>query len=661
MLILALALSAAATTSETPPATAPAHTLQQDFDAASAAAAEGKCGDAVTLFEALEKDPRLKAGSLPAAAVAVRKGQCLVKLGRYSEGEASIAAGLPKVKEAGESFAGDYYDAQMSLGMVAFHDYDFAAARQHYEAALAPAKGVSRLPALAVLAKITAYDGTNAALAYAEEAMQIIDAEPGDNKKLRSGFMTLHARALLDKGQNKPAYDELKQALKLSGGLTTKVNLDEISMRGDLAMAALLVGKRDDAHLYLAYTGAGRIAESPFSRAQMMDVPVCGSETGLQPQDEAVVEFAIAPDGRVSSAQTVFTRGGPEVAKAFSDAVRQWYWDPETLAKIPAFYLAATRVELRCSRAGGDAPGVIAPLAERFNGWAAKQLGSISAAGDEPPVAELQQVLAAPETKADPARFVAAASWLASSRALTFAGRKSLVEQALGTARTASLPADVITSLVVYQGIYASPLWTQDFRPKRDMPIYAQSLFDLAAKPEIAGDPMAAATLRLTGARLAPWLKDPARIVPQLKLVADDASLGDASPLRQVANLQLADLAAQAHDLEAAHTYFQRTGLTEEQCSLLGVQPALRSSHVSSNDYPSQAAAMGFEGWARVEFDIKTDGHTVGGRTVIAYPAFVFSDGAEEMSKDFVYQTTYRPSANMACSAQQEGIVFRMN
>lgn len=665
LLILALASGAPSAATAQPPApqaaAAAGQTLQQDFDAATAASNDGRCADAVPLFEALEKDRRVAPGSMPAAAIAARKGKCLIALGRYNEGKASITAGLAKLEAAGESFSGDVYDAQMSLGLAALHDYDFASAEAHYNAALKLMNGMARLPALVGLAKATAYDGTNAPLAYAEEAIRIVDSQPKPDKQLRATFMTLHARTLLDQGQNAAAYDELKQALKLTGGLTQKVTLDQVATRGDLAMAALLLGKRDDAHLYLAYTGAGRIAESPFGRAETMDAPVCGSETGLRPEDEAVVEFSIEKDGRVSNAQTVYTRGDREVAAAFASAVRKWYWDPVSLAKIPPFYLAASRIELRCTRAGADAPGVFSPLKERLFSWARTQLMPIDLTTDSDPVSTLNSILSEPDVRGKPARFVAAKVLLSDFSAS--GGDRGPLDDALAVARASSLPAQVISALQAFAAVSSTP-WakeaSENVNLKQEMPVYAKGLFDSAERPEFANDALAADTLRLAGAQDAHWFKDPTPIVAELKLVADDNRLEQHDPLRQVANLQLADLAAQAHDLDAAHAYFERTGLTEEQCSLLGVHPALRASNASSSDYPTQALAMGFEGWARVEFDIKADGKTVGGRTVIAYPPFVFSDGATAMSKDFVFESSYRPGGNMACSADHEEISFKI-
>lgn len=107
-------------------------TLQQDFDNASIRAAAGECAAAIPLFEAIEHNPRFKPGSLSAAAVAVRKGQCLVATGRVEEGEPAIEAGLPKLEATGEAFTGDVAQGLSTLGDAALRRWDYAGATRRY-------------------------------------------------------------------------------------------------------------------------------------------------------------------------------------------------------------------------------------------------------------------------------------------------------------------------------------------------------------------------------------------------------------------------------------------------------------------------------------------------------------------------------------------------
>lgn len=145
-----------------------------------------------------------------------------------------------------------------------------------------------------------------------------------------------------------------------------------------------------------------------------------------------------------------------------------------------------------------------------------------------------------------------------------------------------------------------------------------------------------------------------------LRRVADDSRLAEHHSLRQVALLRLANLTASDGKLDEAHAYFMKTGLSEEQCSLIGVNPAMRSSGASSSDFPMEALRYGFEGWVNLEFDINANGTTANARPVIAYPPFVFVDAASGMARDIRYQASYRPSDSLACSAYRETIRFQI-
>ena len=142
----------------------------------------------------------------------------------------------------------------------------------------------------------------------------------------------LRAGILLSRGEHKAAYDELKEPMKLKGGLSVSVSLADVVTRSDLTLAALLNGDEDAARKYLAYTGAGRSEKSPFAAAASMDLPLCGGEAGLRPQDRTVVEFRLGEDGVVRQAYPVYSTGGRSAALEFARAVSTWSWRPEDAA-----------------------------------------------------------------------------------------------------------------------------------------------------------------------------------------------------------------------------------------------------------------------------------------------------------------------------------------
>ncbi|MCE7796004.1 energy transducer TonB [Sphingobium sufflavum] len=625
---------------------------QQLFDQASAAAEKGDCRTAASLFDALEKRKVLKPDSIPEAVVSVRRGGCLVRVRRIAEGERAIQKGLPVLEKAGPDYVNDVVNATEALGDVAirYHDHDRGIAQ--YQRVLGMVKGLSRLRVLAELAKATAFDGGTTSLAYSEEGIALISALPpkDQNKDSLAVFHSLHARTLLNQGKTQEGYAELKQALKLSGGLTARTTTNEVSMRSDLGMAAALVGRKEDARLYLAYTGAGRIAGGArFTRGMSMDPPLCGEETGLRPDDVAVVEFSINEDGSVAGANTVYSRGNRAVATAFARAVDDWYWSPDSIKAIPLFYRTGMRVEMRCSTAGGDAPSILSPANARFWTWASSRLPALrTEESGQKKVEAVRLALAQDRFAAGSAERAAALGVVAALSVSSSEARSEDTVRAMAAATEAKAPPEVVNWLRINSVLSGE---TGKDRKAR------LALQAMAAEPSFAADPLSSATALLLASAKYRGSRLP-EAPAMLQQVADDGRLPDRHPLRQAARITLANLAAAAGDGAAAQRFFASTGLTEQQCALIGVRPALRSSGADSNDYPMEAMRMGFEGWVNLEFDVTADGRTATARPIVAYPPLIFVDAAAGMAKGFRYEASYRPGGGAACTANRETVSF---
>lgn len=663
LLWLAALASTAAAATVVPPAADPATTtIQQRFDAASDAAARRDCAKAVPLFEALERDPRMKPGSLAAAAAAVRRGACLVRLGREEEGEAAIQAGLPRVSKAGAQFAGDVANAESMLGDAALARWDYQKAQRHFEAAAAMQSGAEKMVVLSRLARATAFDGGTAAIAAIDEALRIAAADPSISNDVRAQLYALRGRALLNQGRNEDAYVELKRALDLSGGLTLKTSFSEVSIRGDLALAAMLLGKKDDARHYLAYTGQGRLEKAPFNSATSMTSPECGEASGLRPQDFAVVEFGIGEDGAVIRADTIYSRGGQEVAAAFAKAVSSWYWMPEAVKDIPPFFRLSTRVELRCTAAGGPSQRIEKELSDRFADWALRQTGVALSEDDrrQATLEALSRVIADTRASGPFARHAAAVG-LRAVMELDLPATVTSLDALLRAPEASALPSEVRNTLRYYR--IAAARAASFTRARRitdaDRLASAQELLAFAAELAVAADPLTAATAKLSALAFLHGKLAAVQRAAAVKQVAEDDRLGAGSRLRQYALLQLANDAASSGDLAAAQSYFQRTGLTEQQCALLGPTPEMRKNGTAVG-FPLEAMQYGFEGWVRLEYDITADGAPVGSRAVIAYPPFIFVDGATKMSQAARFRSSYRPGGSMACSANVSNYRFVM-
>ena len=622
---------------------------QAIFDRATQAANDGKCEDALRDFAALEADTSRKMSPAVAGTIAISKGSCLVRLGRSDEGEAALRKGIAALGPLGAAYSGDVRLAHITLGRLAYARYDYGLSEQELSAALALSKDQGRVEPLLLLARTKAFDKDGKALTYADEAVALVVAG-GADKDAQAAARTMRARILLNQGNYKAGYDELKTALKLQGGLTTKVSLADVTTRGDLALAALLNKNRDDARHYLAYTGAGRMKDAPFASARSTETPICGEEAGLRREDSAVVEFSLSEDGSVSSASPVWSSGDREVALEFARAVRNWSWSPEAAKAVPAFYRAATRVQLRCSTVG-ERPSIPNGMKDRFDAWVAAQNG----AGFVKPESEARAVAMAREAlgkTTGPAR-IAPLETLANSGLVPEDERQRHAEEALLLAKAAGAPVAVRTWLGMAK-VRATP---EAYRNEERI---RTGMRQMLADPEVAADAMLANALRLsiatTGGR-----KKASQDADQLlaAIVADDRLAKD-DPVKVAALLEQSSRAAASGQIDQARLAFERTGLDEAQCALIGPRPALRRSGAGADDYPMEAHRMGFEGWVRTEFDIQADGRTAGQRAVISYPPFVFEDAATGIAKQSRYEATYRPSGGAACSGQQQQIVFQL-
>lgn len=636
------------------PSPAPQPTLQQRFDAATAAFGDNDCARAVPLFNALAQEHPFRPGTMAGAAMAVRQGLCLVRLGRADEGEPLVANGLPKLETADASFQSEVAEAHEMLGVLAMTRWDRDLAIDHFRRSLSFKKGPDRLTSLARLAQATAFDNDETGLAAAREGLAITIAATKSDRKLQSTWHTLIGRILLNRGQTKEGLAELKLALSTAGGLTDIVTAPMAQLRADLAQAYMLTNNRQDAYRLLAASGAGRVMNTPFSAAKRMQPPPCGPDTGLTPDDSAVVEFAIAETGEVLGAQPIYARGDYAKAAAFARAVSEWNWAPEDAANIPAFYRYSSRVELRCTRGEGQGGANPAePLTIRFNGWAQQALGRFAPTGG--PSTRWPQALAAADAAAgagDRPAELAARVWLAMVDLRRPSELVANIDRAEALATDPALPAQARAAarVLLAKARAQIPPAKSNRRTWRERDLAgAAALTSLADDPEIAGDALAQATALLLA--LSTSKGDPS-VVPMATRVANEDRLAAHHPLRQYAQLRLANEAAAANDLAAAQTWFAATGLNEQQCALIGPKPARTS--MRSVTFPDEALAFGFEGWVIVEFDVAADGSTTGPRSVIAYPPFVFNETSTKALAGAKYQSSYRPSGGQACSANLE-------
>ncbi|HEX8585690.1 MAG TPA: energy transducer TonB [Allosphingosinicella sp.] len=647
--LLALLITGQAATQ----ATAGATSLQGRFDAATAAAEAGKCADAIREFEAVEATGAQRRNPLLAASIDVRKGRCLIQMGRFAEGEAAIRRGLPVLSGKPAEFGGDITDSHLALGSAARARFDYDAAAREFQAAVDLTQGAQRVIPLLRLSQVLMFDRDGRALAAAEEARTLTMTSPQFSKRDIASVQTQYARVLLNEGRPKEAYKELKDSLAKQGGLGSKVSMADIATRSDLAIAALQNRDLDGARLYLAYTGAGRMRDTPFSQAAVMDPPVCGGEGGLAPDDHAIVEFTLEEDGRVSGVAPIYTTGKRAAALAFARAVGEWSWRAEAAKKIPILFRYTTRVELRCVKAP-EAPGLTEPLEETVETWLQAKTGGRPAWDEMSAAAALplqEASLLKAQAAKDQAGILQAALALADSPVTDAEKTKASLATARAAAEALGAPAPVRSYIALRQ---------QQVQVEGGPDAYRKSLRALLAEPAVLGDPLSASTIRLLVAQRMGKSKPPADANMMLDAVVNEPGLPARHPLKVAGMLAQANVLAAAGNLPGARAVFDQTGLSAEQCASLGLQPAMKRSGASDSDYPMAAMQLGFEGWVRTEYDIAADGRTVAPRAVIAYPPFIFDEAATGILRDTRYTSTFRPEGALACSGEQQSITFRL-
>lgn len=638
------------------PAPSPRPDLQTLFNTATDAWADNDCVKALPLFAQLADDPRVKPGTLPYAAIAVRRGDCLIATGQAAQGEALVQQGLPQLARAGEEFSSEVVRVEQRMGNLAAARWDHDTALAHYKAALALLKGKDRSQTLMWLAQLTSFDSDNQALDAVEEGYALASAGEKPDKHAQGMWRMIKGRILLNRGRIKEGREALDQALKLTDTHSYRLGLEDTLLRADLAQAAMLARDREAAYRYMAQSGAGRLEKSPFTKAAHMEPPVCGPDTGLGPEDRAVVEFSIDDQGQVERARTIYTNGSYAKAAAFARAVQQWAWPREEAARIPDFFRAATRVEMVCTRAegtGGISP--LIPLMMRFNQWAAGMGQSGVQAGAKWPqwLAAAEAAQKAGKTQSE----LIARVELARVDLRGAQDRQASIERGLELARGGSpvIPAEAARAAVV---LLEATRPKAEGKKQDEEQLAMDRLLAVAEDPMLASDALAQDSALLIGAPRRPRADQTERARAALIRVAQDQRLAEHHPLRQFAQLRLANEAARSGDLDKAGQWFAATGLTQEQCALIGPRPALTNANNSGSNFPNEALRYGFEGWSRTEFDIEANGHTAQVRTVIAYPPFVFTEAARAMFTGVRYQPSYRPERGAACSASSDFVRF---
>jgi tetratricopeptide (TPR) repeat protein len=629
----------------------PRQTVQQAFDAATVLGDAGKNAEALAAWEALEA--RVSRNARTLAIVRVRKGLPLLRLQRLDEAAASIRRGLAALPASDPTLVQDRADALLALGAIAKDGLDYAGAAEHYgaAAAIAPAPAQKLSALLGEVAARTFID-PETALAPAAAMESMIATTPAD-ARVKAMAKIAVSELNLNLGRFDVAHAAAKEAVQLLGGLTRRLDLLDAAARGDVALAALKLGKRDEAREYLRYTGAGS-AKTNINPAQQLVPPDCGAGTGLLPDDVGVIDFSVNDQGEVIDSAPVYASRRGEAALAFARAARGWSWTADRLKELPVFFRTRVRVELRCSVAF-QRPSVNSLLTQDLEAWfASKGVTLEETAPSLSFAARLRQdrarLASARASKTDIA--TAAALYLvAANPAVGSDETATLASEALTIATRESAPP--VARLMIERLVWRSVAEGDQSRR------YREALATALTTEPYASDPTARAAVSLFLVE-ALGRRDLDRSRALLRQVGEDAALPPAHPLKVGALVRLASLEQGRGDVAAARNAFGLTGLTAQQCALLDAPPRLRAVNASPNAYPREAVGWGFEGWVRAQLDVDAEGRPVNPRVLIAYPPFVFSDATIKMANNARWEKSFRPDGGLGCGGLMFPVRFEM-
>ncbi|MEA3047648.1 MAG: hypothetical protein QOJ53_1980 [Sphingomonadales bacterium] len=646
-----VALAAALTVAPPMPAPAqpPQPSIQQQFDAASAALDAHDWAEAVRGYEALETRIR---NSRTLAIARTRRATALVELGRIEEAATLLRDSLPALSAEDSSLYADRVTGFTALGQIAESRLDYDEAQRRYrQASDIPVPDDRKLPALRGLIQTQLFGNAEGALRDADAALRAVAASSPGNQPLQAKFHTLRGRALLNLGRFAEAQAELELAMRQLGDLTLRADINDLVARSDLAIAALLAGDGDRARRYLAYTGAGRLqrgAINPYS----FNLPPCGGD--LSPDDVAVVQLGIADDGRVTYAMPIYASRQGAVALAFARAARDWAFYPRPAGEVPSLLRAAVRIEMRCSDLAdpdGDVEegSTLLPRLIAFDrAWAQAIDANLAR-----PTAAVRASLAEADAAGEAGRHGALPLLLilANRGDVTFAERTAFLRRALALAASDRAPDEVIAAIAIAAGRRQVPrVWIGN-RARPDAPDYDTIL----AYPEVRLSPRITAMIRLAQARRFYYDRDDDRAL----LAASGAirALPDRAPtdpLLQQARQLLVVVNADRGDMNAARAAHQAMGPGAPRCGLL---PRHRRDSAGSSDFPDEALRWGFEGWGVNELALTPQGEVALARTVMAYPPFVFGQAARRVAGRTRHEPTYVPDG-AACTYDRQAVRF---
>lgn len=476
-------------------------------------------------------------------------------------------------------------------------------------------------------------------------------------------LQSLRGRVDLVDGRPAEALGWFQKAGRAAGGTsTTRVSVADVRVRSDLAIAHHLAGNREEHQRAVAFSGAGMLVSEGFNIAATTPLPPCAPVTGLDPQDVAVIEFAIGDDGRVRGATPVYARradgkrslddAGPE--SLFTQAVRRWAWNETDVGKLDGFWRQSVRVELRCltDREGDAIIDSFDPQIEALRtAWGLEPFSWSSNLAQD--LRRAREALKRDEATLGPTarQLLVPLSAISDNPTAPVEERMAARRRQIELLGRHGAPADLV--MLDRARLATAEVRARDIQDRgARQAAYVAALAPLLAEEEAARPTSRTAHyLRLELAERAETrvATDRARAYLERIVATPEAELGKADPIRTAALLRLSNLSAATGDAAGAAQALAATGLTPEQCALVDVRPMPLNQRVTAETFPKEAARWGSSGFARLAYDLTPAGVPTNIRTVIAAPPFVFGPASEAAQARFRYKPVFRPENSLGC------------
>lgn len=634
-------------------APAAGQSVQARFDAATAKRAAKDLPGALSELESLETFlvAQPKPNQFNLAVTRAIKADVLLDMGRLDEARNAVDAALggPWLDRAGLEITRDA--AISTAARLREADLDHASASSLF-LSLAEKTGdqIMKTSALVGAARNEMFVNVAGALGHIDEALKLAEANETVGKAQLANVLGLKGRILLSAGKYAEAKTLLVRAVNLRGGLTSRTDLGDVTLRADAGIAMLRLGDVEQARRYLAFSGAGH-TDVPLSVPLDAPLPSCGGEADIAPDDVAVIEFTVLDDGRVVSPRPVFASKQGEMAYVFARAVGDWSWDPDKAKAVKLFFRYSPRVELRCTNRA-QRPALVSEFSREADAWlAARNVAQLSGSEAELAIRLTSQLNALPAGDQS-VRRLGLLMQLQDNYVLPEETRREYAAQALTLARTLKAPPALIFTLTLDAGWHSIPgkaSW------RREAELRVQLYRSMLSNPEFA-DPRMRAVLQIMMAGELATVGRADEEVAALRSVIDQTSLPERDPVKVAALVSLANAYAAKGDLISARAAYARTGLSAQQCALLDNGPVLTGSGFGT--FPPEAYNWGFDGWTAMEYDVTADGRTNNARVVYAYPPQVFSEASVNAARTVRYRVSFRPEGDVACTAMQRRVRF---